>query len=108
MNNEELYELQADPGEQTNVIADHPEIVAELRAAYDQWWDEVQPMFVNEVPTDFNHFSFRELYTKQFGKEATTAAMKKKDSKKAKINAKAETRAELLKRRADRKKQRAE
>ena len=108
VNNEELYELQADPGEQTNVIADHPEIVAELRAAYDQWWDEVQPMFVNEVPTDFNHFSFRELYTKQFGKEATTAAMKKKDSKKAKINAKAETRAELLKRRADRKKQRAE
>ena len=48
VNNTELYDLKADPGETSNVITDHPEVVATLRAAYDKWWDEVQPMLVNE------------------------------------------------------------
>ena len=38
VNNDELYDLQSDPGESKNVIAEHPEVVATLRAAYDQWW----------------------------------------------------------------------
>ena len=48
VNNAELYDLQNDPGEQSNVIADHPEEVAKLRAAYDRWWNDVQPLLVNE------------------------------------------------------------
>src|SRR6185437_14954344 len=35
VNNEELYDLQNDPGESKNVIGDHPEEVTKLRAAYD-------------------------------------------------------------------------
>lgn len=67
VNNEELYDLKADPGEKTNVIAQHPEVVAELRAAYDKWWDEVQPLLVNEdvVPPKSN--PLKVLYWKQFG-----------------------------------------
>ena len=69
VDNKELYDLNVDPGEATNVIADHPEVVAELRAAYEEWWADVQPSFVNEDVPDFSNFSFRSLYEKQFGKE---------------------------------------
>ena len=48
VNNPEVYALKAAPGETTNVIAEHPEAVATLRAADDKWWDEVQPLLVTE------------------------------------------------------------
>jgi len=38
---DELYDLLADPGEATDVAADHPDVVADLRAAYDVWFDDV-------------------------------------------------------------------
>ncbi|MFC1766211.1 arylsulfatase [Planctomycetota bacterium] len=78
VNNRELYDLKADPGETKNVIAEHPEVVATLRAAYDQWWQDVQPFWVNENTKGFSNLTFRELYTKQFGAEATAEAMKNK------------------------------
>jgi hypothetical protein len=37
----ELYDLAADPAQERNVIADHPDIVAQLRAHYAPWWDGV-------------------------------------------------------------------
>ena len=43
VNNAELYDIKADPGQRKNVIADHPELVAELRADYDAWWDSLTP-----------------------------------------------------------------
>jgi len=48
VNNEELYDLQTDPGETENVIAEHPEVVDQLRTVYDQWWAKVLPRLVNE------------------------------------------------------------
>lgn len=38
---DELYDLDADPGEQHDLAADEPATVAELRAAYDRWFDDV-------------------------------------------------------------------
>jgi arylsulfatase A-like enzyme len=67
VNNRELYDLEADPGETRNVIAEHPDVVAKLRAAYDQWWDEVQPLLVNENVVGPKMNPFKELYWKQFG-----------------------------------------
>ncbi len=67
VNNEELYDLKSDPGETTNVIADYPQVVAELRAAYDRWWSDVQPRLVNENATGPAINPFKELYWKQFG-----------------------------------------
>jgi arylsulfatase len=67
VNNAELYDLQADPGEQTNVIDAHPDEVAKLRGAYDQWWTDVQPLLVNENATGPKMNPFKELYWKQFG-----------------------------------------
>ena len=80
VNNSELYDLRTDPGETTNVIAQHPEVVAQLRAAYDQWWDEVQPLLVNENVADIPHINpFQELYYRQFGGSPTPEALRRMD-----------------------------
>jgi arylsulfatase A-like enzyme len=65
--NRELYDLKADPGETTNVIAEHPGVVAELRGAYDAWWTDVQPMLVNEEVVGPKLNPLKVLYWKQFG-----------------------------------------
>jgi arylsulfatase A-like enzyme len=67
VNNRELFDLEADPAESRNVIADHPEVVAELRRAYDAWWDEVLPAFENENVVGPKYNPFHELYWRQFG-----------------------------------------
>lgn len=48
VNNSELYEVDVDPGEQTNVIDQHPQEVAAMRKAYDEWWAATVPLMVNE------------------------------------------------------------
>ena len=35
----QLFDVKADPGEKTDVADKHPEVVKELDAAYDKWWD---------------------------------------------------------------------
>ena len=39
----QLFDVKADPGEKTDVAAADPDVVEELDAAYDKWWDSVQP-----------------------------------------------------------------
>ena len=46
--NDELYDIEQDPGQQKNVAAEYPAVVRELRTAFDAWWDEVRPMMINE------------------------------------------------------------
>ncbi len=67
VNNKQLFDIQSDPGEQQNVIDEHPDVVAQMRTAYDQWWSEVLPAMENEdvVPAEVNPFKAR--YWKQFG-----------------------------------------
>ncbi|RMD85259.1 MAG: arylsulfatase, partial [Lentisphaerae bacterium] len=48
VNNSELYDMIADPGQKNNVASNYPEVVKSLRAAYEQWWQSVQPYLVNE------------------------------------------------------------
>jgi arylsulfatase A-like enzyme len=67
VNNKELYDLRKDPGETTNVIAQHPDEVARLRAAYDQWWADVLPRLENEHAVAPSINPFKERYWKQFG-----------------------------------------
>jgi len=79
VNNAELYDLKGDPGETKNVIAEHPEVVAGLRATYDQWWTEVQPMLVNENVVAPKMNPMKELYWKQFGGGPDEAMLKRMD-----------------------------
>jgi arylsulfatase A-like enzyme len=79
VNNTELYDLKADPGQAKNVFADHPVIVASLRKAYDQWWSEVLPALVNEDAIGPKINPFKKLYWKQFGGGPDEALLKKMD-----------------------------
>ena len=42
-----LYDLDADPAQQTNVIDQHPEVAKAMQDHLDAWWSEVEPI-VNE------------------------------------------------------------
>ncbi|MCK5852690.1 arylsulfatase [bacterium] len=48
VNNSELYDLYNDPAESHDIAAEHPEIVEQMKRAYDKWWREVRPFMVNE------------------------------------------------------------
>ncbi|MGB0743157.1 MAG: arylsulfatase [Opitutales bacterium] len=43
-----LSDIQADPGETSNLAKEHPEVVSELKQAFDAWWDSTEPFHVNE------------------------------------------------------------
>ena len=43
-----LYDIENDPGEEKNVIKQHPEVAQKMLGAYDKWWDEVRPLMINE------------------------------------------------------------
>ncbi|MGD0088720.1 MAG: arylsulfatase [Planctomycetota bacterium] len=68
VNNKELFDIQDDPGETKNVIELFPDVVKDMRAAYDKWWAEVLPATVeNENAVGPPQNPFKELYWKQFG-----------------------------------------
>jgi arylsulfatase len=67
VNGQELFDLKTDPGQATDVAAQHPEAVQKLRAAYEKWWAEVQPDLVNEDAVGPKVNPFKERYWAQFG-----------------------------------------
>jgi arylsulfatase A-like enzyme len=77
--NSQLYDLVADPGETRNVIAEHPDVIAELRGAYEKWWAEVRPLLVNEEIIGPAINPFQDLYYKQFGGSPTPQDLKHMD-----------------------------
>lgn len=42
LNDKELYNLENDPMQKTNVIGKHPEVVKKMRSHLYQWWDQVK------------------------------------------------------------------
>ena len=52
VNGEELYDIKADPGQLENIAEQNPEIVAQLREAYDTWWDRIDDRFEQHVHLD--------------------------------------------------------
>ncbi len=67
VNGKELYDLEADPGERTNLVKKHPEVVASLRAEYDKWWTSLDPYLVNEDAMGPKRNPMKVLYWEQFG-----------------------------------------
>ncbi len=69
VNNRELYDIVNDPGEQQNVIDEHPQVVADMRRAYDEWWAAMQIGFVNENAPLAAENAFAALYREQVTEE---------------------------------------
>jgi len=65
VSNSALYDMEKDPGQTTNVIGRHPEVVEKMRAAYDAWWKETRPLMVNENVPMSRTRPFHVLYKKQ-------------------------------------------
>jgi len=79
----QLYDVKADPGQQTDVAVQNPEVVKQLAAAYDQWWTDVQPLLVNEKVVGPKLNPFAEMYWKQFGGGPTEADYARMDPTKS-------------------------
>ncbi|MGF1579108.1 MAG: arylsulfatase [Gemmataceae bacterium] len=65
INGKELYDIDADPSEKTNVIDKHPEVAKEMLKGYDGWWKETRPLMVNEKVPNSKIQPFWVLYEKQ-------------------------------------------
>jgi arylsulfatase len=63
----QLFDVENDPGETTDVAAGHPDLIKQLDAAYDEWWRSLPPYLVNENAVGPMINPFHELYWKQFG-----------------------------------------
>lgn len=63
----QLFDLGNDYGQQTDVASSHPEVVRELAATFDRWWQDCLPRMVNEnaAGPKLNPFAVR--YWEQFG-----------------------------------------
>ncbi|MBK1854883.1 arylsulfatase [Verrucomicrobiaceae bacterium 5K15] len=65
----ELYNIEKDPAETTDVSAQFPEVAEKMLKAFDAWWDDVRPLMINEdAPLDVGK-PFLERYNAQ--KKAT-------------------------------------
>lgn len=55
INGTELYDMDADPGQQHDVAGDHPDRVAKMRQFYDHWWAELEPTFARTTEIYLGH-----------------------------------------------------
>ncbi|MDX2035634.1 MAG: arylsulfatase [Isosphaeraceae bacterium] len=67
VNDKELFDLQVDPGQERNIIEEHPDVVARLRADYDSWWADALPRMENEEVSMPKMNPFKELWWRQYG-----------------------------------------
>jgi arylsulfatase A-like enzyme len=51
---DELYDITVDPAQRNNLAAEHPEVVTQLRAEYQVFWDSVSPG-MTAVPIDLGN-----------------------------------------------------
>ena len=61
-----LYDMQADPGQKSNVIEEHPEVAKAMLTAYDKWWAGARANMVNENAPLKGPNTFKAIYWKQY------------------------------------------
>lgn len=72
----QLYDLRNDYGQQKNIAGEHPEVLAQLKEKYDQWWREVRPCLdFNEAAEGPSINPFKRLYWEQFPDERPAPAV---------------------------------
>ena len=53
----ELYDIQADPGQRTDLAYEHPDVVKRLRNEYNRWYESVLPRMREYCPITVGHES---------------------------------------------------
>jgi arylsulfatase len=66
---DQLYDMENDPSQKTNVIADHTDVAKKMNAVYDEWFDGALPNMVNEDAPLIGHNTFHLMFWKQYGME---------------------------------------
>ena len=62
---EKLFDMQSDPGQKRDVANQHPDVIKQMRDAYEAWWKTTRPMMVNETAPMSKTKPFHEAYRKQ-------------------------------------------
>ncbi len=57
VNGKQLFDLDADYGQTTNVAGDHPDVVKRLSGGYDKWWTSIGTRFKDYVRIGLGHKS---------------------------------------------------
>ena len=55
VNRTELYDVSRDPGQRNNIADKYPEVVAEMREFYENWWAELEPTFSQTTEIYLGH-----------------------------------------------------
>jgi arylsulfatase A-like enzyme len=55
VNGTELYDIQTDPGQERNLITEHPAQAQKMIAFYDAWWAELEPTFAQTTEIYLGH-----------------------------------------------------
>lgn len=65
VNNDSLFDMHADPGQQHNIIDQHPQLVEQYRQQYTTWWQATKPLLVNEDAPMLPYRPFHVAYEQQ-------------------------------------------
>ena len=57
VNGKQLFDLDADYGQKTNIAAKHPDVVKQLSGSYDRWWTSISTRFDGYVHIGLGHKS---------------------------------------------------
>jgi arylsulfatase A-like enzyme len=55
INGKELFDIDADKGQERDIATKHPEVVKRLRGFYDEWWAELEPTFSQTTEIYLGH-----------------------------------------------------
>jgi arylsulfatase A-like enzyme len=55
IDNKALFEIENDPGQARDVSSAHPDVVDQLKAAYEDWWQSLSPAFEEYVRIDLGN-----------------------------------------------------
>lgn len=60
-----LFDMEKDPGQEVNMAEQNPDLVSEMKSAYEKFWDESRSRMINEDATLAKEKPFHVDYNKQ-------------------------------------------